>query len=384
MSLYDAIADLPLVIDGYSLDFRERTAAGDFARVSVLKGKQDAPPSDSGFTRPCTRISLHDEGVTGVGEDVTYDRGDHQAFVNSLNELPLAGTYTIASFSEVLDEIDLFPTGDPDGEASRAYRRWAVESAALDLALKQADTDLATALGQEYDPVRFLVSTRLEEPPTADRVTQWLDLNPELEFKLDATSAWTADLIDTVAATAAVRIIDLKGQYTGTMVDQSADPVFYRRIIEAFPDALIEDPRLTSETRPLFEGHEHRISWDASITDVPSIQDLPFTPHWLNIKPSRCGTIETLLDVIEHCLDNGIQMYGGGQTELSVGRQHLHGLASFFYPDAPNDIAPRRYNDPEPVSGLPTSPLSPPTQAHGLEWERSKRLSTSPIHTRRA
>ncbi len=199
-------------------------------------------------------------------------------------------------------------------------------------------------------------------------MARWLELDPSLEFKLDATSAWTPALIDTLVETGAVRIVDLKGQYSGTMVDQSADEVLYRRILEAFPDAVIEDPILTDETSPLFEAHEGRLSWDAPITDVESIRDLPFATEWLNIKPSRFGRLETLFDVVEYCLENGIRMYGGGQTELSVGRQHLHLLASLFYPTAPNDIAPRRFNDPEPVPGLPTSPLAPPAEPSGLEW----------------
>lgn len=372
MSLYDALAELPLRIEGYSLEFRERFCAGDFARISVILGTQDVKPGEPGFTRPCTRFVLRGEGAVGVGEDVTYDVADHHALINAPIELPLVGTFTLATFSEALDEIDLFPTGEPAREASRAYRRWAVESAALDLALKQADTDLATVLGRAYHPVRFVVSTRLGDPPTADRVEQWLTLNPEVEFKLDAASTWSADLIDRLASTDAVKIIDLKGQYTGTMVDQSADPVLYQRIIDAFPEALIEDPILNDATGPLFDGCEHRVSWDAPITDVASIQALPFPPNWLNIKPSRFGTVETLLDVIEYCLDNGIQMYGGGQTELSVGRQHIHAIASLFYPDAPNDTAPRRYNDPEPTPGLPTSPLSPPTESRGFGWVESR------------
>lgn len=36
MSLYDRVADLPLEIEGYDLEFRERSCAGDFARISVL------------------------------------------------------------------------------------------------------------------------------------------------------------------------------------------------------------------------------------------------------------------------------------------------------------------------------------------------------------
>lgn len=103
--------------------------------------------------------------------------------------MPLPGTYTADSVSELLDKIGLIPAGEPTREASRSYRRWALESAALDLVLKQAGTDLATALGREYEPIRFLVSTRLETPPTSDRVLRWLELNPELEFKRDATSA---------------------------------------------------------------------------------------------------------------------------------------------------------------------------------------------------
>ncbi|MFC7222040.1 hypothetical protein ACFQKF_02615 [Halalkalicoccus sp. GCM10025322] len=377
MRLYDRVADLPLEVDGYDLRFVERNCSGDFARVSVLLSLQDARPATPEFSRPSTRIALHGEGRTGYGEDVTYDSVDHRALVSSTTELPLAGTYTLDTFSTALDGIDLFPERAPQREASRAYRRWAVESAALDLALKQAGTDLASALDRKYDPVRFVVSTRLGEPPSFDRVLTWLRLNPDLEFKLDATSSWTPELIADLAATDAVRVLDLKGQYRGTVVDQPADPRLYRRLLESFPDALIEDPVLTAETRPLFEGREGRVTWDAPITDVESVDELPFEPEWLNVKPSRFGTVESLFETIEHCSDRGIRMYGGGQTELSVGREHIHAIASLFYPDAPNDIAPRAYNEPEPASGLPESPLSPPTDPRGLEWKRSSRSTRS-------
>lgn len=61
-------------------------------------------------------------------------------------------------------------------------------------------------------------------------------------------------------------------------------------------------------------------------------------------------------------------MYGGGQTELSVGREHIHAFASLFYPDAPNDIAPRGFNDPKPRAGCPESPLVSRGDFHGFEW----------------
>lgn len=367
-ALYDTIADLSLEIEGYNVEFLKRVCAGDFARISVILDLQDAQPDHRGVTRPCTRFSLYGDGATGVGEDVTYEIEDHRALGENPIDLPPAGSYTVDSFSEALDDIDLFPGVEPGREASRAYRRWAIESAALDLALKQADTDLATVLGREYDPVRFLVSTRLGEPPTLERVNHLLELNPETEFKLDATSAWTPELIDELVATDAVRIIDLKGHYRHTDVDQSADTRLYRHIIDGVPDAFVEDPRLSDATLPLFAGNEHRVTWDAPITDVASIEALPFTPRWLNMKPSRFGSIENLFETIEYCLEQGIGMYGGGQTELSVGRQHIHALASLFYPAAPNDIAPCAYNDPELGPNLPRSPLSPPRDPKGIEW----------------
>ena len=53
-------------------------------------------------------------------------------------------------------------------------------------------------------------------------------------------------------------------------------------------------------------------------------------------------------------------MYGGGQFELGPGRRQIQRLASLFYADGPNDVAPSEYNDGPAREGLPTSPLPPP------------------------
>jgi hypothetical protein len=351
MSLYDRISDLPVRVDSVEFETREREIAG-------------------GHTRTTTVVIIHGEDETGYGEDVTYESEDHYALADSSVATDLApmGEYAYQEWSHALDGIDLFPDHGPSRETFRRYRRWAFESAALDLALKQAETTLADAFDREYDPVRFLASTRLPDPPTVDRIRTYLEVNPDLEFKLDPTANWTPDLVDELAAMDIVRIADLKGQYEESEVKQPANPDLYRLVIKRFPDALIEDPKLTEETRPLFDGHEHRVTWDFPITGVESIEELPFQPEWLNIKPSRFGSVESLFDSIEYCVERGIGMYGGGQTELSVGREHIHALASLFYPGGPNDIAPRGYNDPEPSPGLPTSPLSPPSAPRGLEW----------------
>jgi hypothetical protein len=357
---YDRLADLSLDVEGVVYETHEMDTS-------------------AGFTRTTTVLALSGEGATGRGEDVTYEREDHEALWAACDagtlDWDLAGSYTLGSFSTHLDDVDLFP--EPPTQASfRQYRRWAVESAALDLALRQADTDFATALGCGYDPVRFVVSTRLdtgdaagEDPaPSADRVRRWLEVDPALEFKLDPTSEWDGELCAELAGTEAVRVLDFKNYYEGTDVDSDADPALYRLVAEAFPGAVLEDAKLTDETRDVLASSEDHLSWDYPVTDVESVRALPVEPGWLNIKPSRFGTVESLLETIEYCLDEAITMYGGGQYELDAGREHLHALSSVFYPDAPNDVAPKAYNVPTPHADVPPSPLQPPTSPVGLSW----------------
>lgn len=350
MSLYDRLAALALTVEGYGLERRERDTS-------------------SGFTRMTTTFDLRGGGTAGRGEDVTYAEADHDALAADPPALP-TGEFTFEGFSRALEGRGLFPES-PDRAVFRNYRRWAVESAALDLALRQADSDLAGALGRSYRPVRFVVSTRLGETGFA-RIERLLEVDPDAEFKLDPTPEWSPALAERLADTRRVRVLDLKGLYDGAVdLGVTADPEFYRRIVETFSDAVIEDPVLTAETRPVFEGHEERISWDYPITGLGAVRDLPFEPRWLNVKPSRFGTVQSLLETVEYCRDHGIQLYGGGQFELGVGREHLQTLASLFYPDGPNDVAPGGYNDPSPQPGLPTSPLRAPEEPEGMAWNHS-------------
>jgi len=352
----ERIADLSLTIESVTSERRERETSSDFTRVTT-EFALSGPGPDGGT-------------VTGRGEDVTYETEDHDRLAET--GLPdLTGEYTFGSFSERLSELDLFPGGVPAREVFRNYRRWGVESAALDLALRQAETNLAGVLERSLEPVRFVASTRLGEPPTTDRLEALREHVPDIAFKLDPTPEWDADLIaaiDETVGTEAVRILDLKGQYEGTEVDVPADPELYELVLEGVPDAIIEDPALTDETRPLFEDPNvrSRVSWDAPIHGLEDVEALPWEPDWLNVKPSRFGSVESLLETIAYCNERGIQLYGGGQFELGVGRGQIQTLASLFYPDGPNDVAPRAYNDPTVGEGLPQSPLTAPTDPTGF------------------
>ena len=252
--------------------------------------------------------------------------------------------------------------------ASRDYRRWAFESAALDLALRQAGRPLASAVRREPAPVRFVASMGLGDPPSTETVRGWLEHYPGLRFKLDPRSSWTEELVSELVDLGCVDVLDLKGQYEGTVVDQPPDPRLYRLLVETFPDALIEDPAVTDETRPILEPHAERITWDAIIHSVEDIQALPWEPHSINIKPSRFGRLERLFDAYDYCEEQGITAYGGGQFELGPGRGHIQYLASLFHPDSSNDVAPSAYNMPPPRPGLPTSPLEPDLEPTGFRW----------------
>jgi L-alanine-DL-glutamate epimerase-like enolase superfamily enzyme len=351
VSTFDALAGLPLTISGYALEGLERNVS-------------------SGFLRKTTVIHLQGGGEEGIGEDVTYDNVDHEIAQAAGPSLPLAGDWTLASFCEHLEALDLFPE-PAQREVSANYRTWGYESAALDLALRQAGTSLHGALGREPRPVTFVCSLRLndpDEPPDVGRVLSRLERYPTLRFKLDPTPDWDDAVIAALLDSGAVDSVDFKGLYEGTVVDAPADPDFYRRIAEAFPDAWLEDPKLTPETDEALRPHRDRVTWDANIHSVDDVDALPFAPRMVNVKPSRFGPLRELMRMYDECAARGIGMYGGGQFELGPGRGQIQLLASVFHPDTPNDVAPGGYNEPDPPDGLPASPLEVAAHATGMRW----------------
>jgi hypothetical protein len=346
VSLYDAVKDLPLKIEAYDLDIRSLDVS-------------------SGFTRKTTIIRLTGAGEEGLGEDVTYEASEHDAQLARGPVLPLAGNWTIDSFSRHLSEQALFEN-PPEREVYVDYRRWAFESAGLDLALRQRGRTLGQAVGRELRPLTYVVSMRLGEPPTLARLRGWLEHYPGLRFKLDATSDWTDELVAELRGLGCVDSVDFKGYYTGTVVDQGADPALYRRVIEGLPGIWLEDPAIDDGTRPILEEVSPQITWDAIIHSVEDIEALPWPPKTVNVKPSRFGSLERLFAAYDYCEEHGIGAYGGGQFELGVGRGHIQYLAALFHPDTPNDVAPGAFNLPDPTPGLPASPLAVTPRATGF------------------
>ena len=352
-AVYDRLAELPIRIESYELADHDRDY-GD-------------------FTRPSTVVHLRGDGQEGMGEDVVYDVLDHIAHRDAGPVLDLAGPTTLGEACELLGELDLFPGAPPEREPSRLYRRWAYESAALDLALRQSGLALWEVVERDPKPLRFVCSTRLthfgdgERKSTTEPIRKRLERYPTLEFKLDPENDWDQALIDEIAGLAPVRVLDLKGLYRGTPVDVDTDPELYRTVAEKFPEAYLEDPDLEpEEARDALEPHADRVTWDAPLHSLDDVKEM--ARRAINSKPSRFGSLRELLEIYEHCEANGIAVYGGGQGELGVGRQQIQYLASLFHPDTPNDVAPSGYNDPSVPDGLATSPLDPKPAEAGFRW----------------
>lgn len=308
------MAALPVTVEAVHLE-----AVGDAARTS-------------------TEVVVRGGGQEGRGEDVTHDADDRAGLAGLPLHL-LCGTRTLAAAQPVLDALAAAGP-DPRWPVVRNYRRWALESALIDLALMQAGLTLPAVLGGEPRPVRLVTSRRVDQ---AGPAVALLAAAPGMRLKLDARATWTPATVAALAATGAVDVIDLKGTAPGSSVHEPPDPARYRALATAFPHALFEDPD------PDLAGLVPRVVWDEPVTRPDALDTLP-TGVGVNVKPCRLGGLAAVLVLVADARSRGLVAYGGGMSERGVGRSQGRLLASLLYPDGPNDLAP----DP-PVAG----PLRP-------------------------
>jgi hypothetical protein len=347
-SVWPRLAGLPLVIE-----------ACEYERLHAVLANQ--------FDRVTTHVRLAGGGVDGLGEDVSVFREDGTALHETRPALPLEGEWTLAGLCEHLATLDLWAE-PPEWAAALRYRRWAFESAALDLALRQAGRSLHEALGLEPRPVRFVNSLGLGKEPSIEPVRRRLDRSPGVRFKLDAEAAWPPALVDEVAATGAVDTIDFKGHYGLEIQDPEALGALYDRVLAAFPTAYLEDPHDLPEIAERLGEHLERVSYDAPIQGADDIGATPLPARVVNVKPSRIGSLRELFEVYARCVREHRPMYGGGMGELGVGRGQIQLLAALFHADSPNDVAPSPYNEDDPAGDLPASPLPPRPETTGFRW----------------
>ena len=179
----DKLAGLPLEVERYELEGLQRDVS-------------------SGFTRKSTVVHLHGAGEEGLGEDVVYDAEDHDALQQAGAYLDLAHAGTLGEFVDKVDAMDLFPSEPVRGEVSRIYRRWTFGSAAMDLALRQANTTLHEVLGITPRPVTFVMSLRLGQPSTFAPLEARLERYPVQRQTEGVRPAGLAEGEDVAAVTA--------------------------------------------------------------------------------------------------------------------------------------------------------------------------------------
>ena len=269
-SLWPRLAGLPLVVEACEYDRLHAVLAHEFDRIT-------------------THVRLVGAGADGLGEDVSVFREDGTALHETRPSLPLEGEWTLAGFCDHLATLELWPE-PPEWDVALRFRKWAFESAALDLALRQAGRSLHDVLGLAPRPVRFVNSLGLGKEPSIEPLRRRLARSPGVRFKLDAEATWAPALVHEVAATGAVDTIDFKGQYGFEVEDPEALGALYDHALASFPDAYLEDPHDLPEVAQRLGDHLERVSYDAPIRSAEDIGATPLAARVVNVKPSRIGS----------------------------------------------------------------------------------------------
>ena len=317
--MLNALMELGLEIEGVELERRELAVSPEFRRVT-------------------TTVHLRGGGEEGLGEDVTYQADLHDTFP----EPAIAGQWTIALFLRVARGASRSSPPSFRDNAAYDYRRWAWESAALDLALRQAGRSLARRDRHESGSRSRTSSRRASRRCRACSSSIPDARSSSIPARTGTTRRSTGSRSSVVVDTA-----DFKGVYRG-VVRPAAEP-----------GALHADRRGVPERVARGSGARRRDGRGAAAAPATASRGtrrstrsttsyaLPFPPRCLNVKPSRFGTVRRLFEFYEWCDANDVAMYGGGQFELGIGRVQIQELASLFHADMPNDVAPAAFNEPD-------------------------------------
>ena len=181
------------------------------------------------FTRKTTTIRLVGGGEEGLGEDVTYDGAEQDAQQARGPVLPLAGDWTIDTFSRHLDDAAPLRRGAGAARVRRLPALGVRERGARPRAA--AGRSLARGRRRPRASARDVRRIGWARRPAVD------DAPPRLSRRSTPRSASSSTHGRTGGTTifaelqelGCVDSIDLKGQYTGTVVDNPPDPELYRR-----------------------------------------------------------------------------------------------------------------------------------------------------------
>jgi len=261
--------------------------------------------------RPSSTVTLRGAGEQGHGELVAWTRAGHERLAERMQEVPRGA----ARLGEWIGAMARH-FHDP-------YERAALEAAAIDLVLRQYQTNLFRLAHAAPTPVRYVVSFGRTQDPLALLRRE----PPNLGLKIDVDPAWTDETWAALADARRIAVLDFKGAGGAADLERAC----------RVPRALVEDP---PPSAPLPDALRDRLSADAPITSAGVLDTLPVRPAAVNVKPARMGGVLEALACVAWCDAAGVSVYFGGMFEVGVGRRQLWDLAALLAPDAPNDVAP--------------------------------------------
>jgi hypothetical protein len=303
-ALGERLSSLAIRVDGLSVERGSVSIAGYY---------DDAP-------RPTGIAVLRGGGETGRGECVAWTAAEQDAFAAACGRLGLPPSVPLGELSPILAiELD-----DP-------YHRAAVEGAAIDLALRQAATNLFRVAGRRAAPVRFCRSIGRTADPLA-AIAPLHEADPDARVKLDVPAeGWPPATWAALARAGRVVVLDFKRE---SDIDQ------VRIAHRALPEAWLEDPPAEAITLDPRGAWLQRVSLDGYVLAAVDLDDPEIPPAAVNIKAPRVGGWLEALRCLEECRRRDLHAYVGGMFEVDVGRSQARVLASLFTAESWNDLAP--------------------------------------------
>src|SRR5215207_3802403 len=347
-SLWPRLGGLPLVVEACEYDRLHAVLAYEFERIT-------------------THVRLVGAGADGLGEDVSVFREDGTALHETRPSLPLEGEWKLAGFCDHLATLELWPE-PPEWDVALRLRNWAFESAALDLALRQAGRSLHEVLGLEPQPVRFVYSLGLGEEPSIEPVRRRLARSPGGALQARRRGDLGAGARRRGRGDRRGRHDRLQGPVRLRGQGSGDAGCAVRPRARRVPGRLPGGP-----TRPVRDRAAARRS---SRARVLRLADPQRRGHRRDAVGRARGERQAVADRWPAPAVRGLRaLRAGAATDvrrwhwaLGVGRGQIELLAALFHADAPNDVAPSAYNEDDPPDGLPASPLAPRPEATGFRW----------------
>lgn len=282
-----------------------------------------------GGLRPSGVLSLSGRGCLASGELVAFDEAAQQRFAAQVAGRLAGRRGRVAELA-----------GPPASSEGDRLERAALESALVDLALRQAGRSLAElATSPASAALEYVLSFEAVAAPAA-RAAELRQFFPSARFKVDVDPGWSAGAIAGLVAIAEqVAILDFKGRGSADLAEELA---------ARLPAALLEDPPADWKAA---EAAGSRVARDRDLLAVADVVRAVEAGHAVNLKPARMGGPLSALAGFAVAAGARRLAYAGGMFEVGVGRRQARALAALVCASAPNDLAPLRGVEPRPLPG---------------------------------